>query len=249
MKKDFTKISLHSKLFKGRSSWYFCYLKSEKLAHVLAVLAGSSVSEIAGALQEVATFAARITQDLVYTAAGEVSEEALLASLFSMTSMLRLETSRGHLEQETAKLLVEEYEAMIEKLGSDDRSLGLVVSAQDLAISAVEEEPLFTALPSPLGFSNAQASIKDIYKGHSRDKGQKDAETLIGQKRTALILDCVRKGNGVSIKEISLVVRGCSEKTIQRELNSMIEQGVVIRKGERRWSTYHPTPKIGQGQG
>ena len=32
----------------------------------------------------------------------------------------------------------------------------------------------------------------------------------------------------------------CSEKTIQRELNILIERGLIRREGERRWSVYLP---------
>lgn len=41
-----------------------------------------------------------------------------------------------------------------------------------------------------------------------------------------------------TIKDISEVITDVSEKTIQRELNSLIEKGQVIRQGERRWSKY-----------
>jgi hypothetical protein len=41
-----------------------------------------------------------------------------------------------------------------------------------------------------------------------------------------------------SIKDIAEVITDVSEKTIQRELNSLIEKGQVIREGERRWSKY-----------
>ena len=41
-----------------------------------------------------------------------------------------------------------------------------------------------------------------------------------------------------SIKDISEVITDCSEKTIQRELNSLIDNGLVKREGERRWSRY-----------
>ncbi len=41
-----------------------------------------------------------------------------------------------------------------------------------------------------------------------------------------------------SIKDIADVITDCSEKTIQRDLNSLIEAGEVIRHGERRWSRY-----------
>jgi predicted HTH transcriptional regulator len=41
-----------------------------------------------------------------------------------------------------------------------------------------------------------------------------------------------------TVKDIAEVITDVSEKTIQRELNSLIEKGQVIREGERRWSRY-----------
>lgn len=41
-----------------------------------------------------------------------------------------------------------------------------------------------------------------------------------------------------SVKDIAEVITDVSEKTIQRELNSLIEKGQVLREGERRWSRY-----------
>lgn len=41
-----------------------------------------------------------------------------------------------------------------------------------------------------------------------------------------------------SIKDIADIITDVSEKTIQRELNSLIDKGQVRREGERRWSRY-----------
>ncbi len=41
-----------------------------------------------------------------------------------------------------------------------------------------------------------------------------------------------------TIKDVAEIVTDVSEKTIQRELNSLIEKGQVKRTGERRWSRY-----------
>jgi hypothetical protein len=43
---------------------------------------------------------------------------------------------------------------------------------------------------------------------------------------------------GVSIKDISTQMTDCSEKTIQRELNSLVAKNQVIKIGEKRWSRY-----------
>lgn len=41
-----------------------------------------------------------------------------------------------------------------------------------------------------------------------------------------------------TIKDITDIITDVSAKTIQRDLNAMIESGEVIRQGERRWSKY-----------
>jgi len=62
------------------------------------------------------------------------------------------------------------------------------------------------------------------------------------EDRTAKILEIVKTSNkgqvGVSIKDISLAFTNCSEKTIQRELNSLVEKGQLKKIGAKRWSRY-----------
>lgn len=56
--------------------------------------------------------------------------------------------------------------------------------------------------------------------------------------RQNIIVSLLKKKKELTIKDISEVIRDCSEKTIQRELISFITFGVVKRTGERRWSRY-----------
>jgi DNA-binding HxlR family transcriptional regulator len=42
----------------------------------------------------------------------------------------------------------------------------------------------------------------------------------------------------VGIRDIADKVLGCSEKTLQRELNTLVDSGLVNRIGEKRWSKY-----------
>lgn len=52
------------------------------------------------------------------------------------------------------------------------------------------------------------------------------------------ILALFVKGVDVSIKDIAARIKGCSEKTIQRELNSLLYDNLIDRIGEKRWSRY-----------
>ena len=52
------------------------------------------------------------------------------------------------------------------------------------------------------------------------------------------VIALLRDKGEATIKDIVEVVTDCSEKTIQRELNSLIKDNIVRREGERRWSRY-----------
>lgn len=52
------------------------------------------------------------------------------------------------------------------------------------------------------------------------------------------ILNLFTKGVEVSINDISKKIIGVSIKTLQRELNTLLEEGLIIKIGEKRWSKY-----------
>tara|TARA_B100000745_G_scaffold62803_1_gene37109 strand:- start:532 stop:708 length:177 start_codon:yes stop_codon:yes gene_type:complete len=52
------------------------------------------------------------------------------------------------------------------------------------------------------------------------------------------ILDVITKKSPIHIKDIAAEVSDCSEKTIQRELQSLVHDNVVKKEGSKRWTTY-----------
>jgi hypothetical protein len=58
------------------------------------------------------------------------------------------------------------------------------------------------------------------------------------EKRRESILGIVRSKGAVTIKDVSLTMREVSEKTIQRELLALVDEGILKKEGERRWSRY-----------
>ncbi len=56
--------------------------------------------------------------------------------------------------------------------------------------------------------------------------------------RKSLVYDFILKHKDCSIKDIVPNIKGCSEKTIQREIMDLIKENKVIKTGERRWSKY-----------
>lgn len=69
------------------------------------------------------------------------------------------------------------------------------------------------------------------------DQGQRGSSGPKGDRQSKIV-DFIKKNGPSSIKDLAAVVRGCSEKTIQRELTDLIDHGLLRREGERRWSKY-----------
>lgn len=81
---------------------------------------------------------------------------------------------------------------------------------------------------------------------HKQDKQEFIKDNKIKQKdkgirkeiREKAIIDFVKAKGSVNIKDISRSIKGCSAKTIQRRLISLMNRGIIKREGERRWSRY-----------
>jgi len=56
--------------------------------------------------------------------------------------------------------------------------------------------------------------------------------------RRETIASLLRVRGSLTIKDLATSISDCSEKTLQRELVSLIASGNVEKKGERRWSRY-----------
>lgn len=70
-----------------------------------------------------------------------------------------------------------------------------------------------------------------------RERGESGSGEKLPDRRTRII-ELLQGIGEASIKDISGTITDCSEKTIQRELNALIKDNIVQRKGQRRWSTY-----------
>lgn len=56
--------------------------------------------------------------------------------------------------------------------------------------------------------------------------------------RRNTLLKLIKDRGAVSIKECMSVISDCSEKTIQRELTTLVDQHVLKKTGDKRWSRY-----------
>lgn len=74
----------------------------------------------------------------------------------------------------------------------------------------------------------------------SESKNIRDIKTLENNRKLGRKEEVIRtlSYTPVSIRDIAEKVLGCSEKTIQRELNNLVDEKIANRIGEKRWSKY-----------
>src|SRR3990167_7070407 len=135
--RDFHDIALKSILFKGRSDWYFCYLKSEKIAHVLNLLVQNSLLKDKEALQELVASAGRLPHMIAHFVAGEVEGAVVLADIYSLLSLVRLSAPQGYIRPENTRILAGEYEDMVRKIAAENHPSPFVTSQDFIVEEAV----------------------------------------------------------------------------------------------------------------
>ena len=235
-KKTFHEWALESILFKGRQDWYFCFLKAEKIVHVLALLSEKIVHEDKRWFFELVAEAASLPHTVAHFVAGEVEVEVVLADIFSLTSMVRISGTRGFIAHDTAVYIAQEYEAVAQKLASGNQ-LSPFVSPQDFSVPDFLLRP---KAPEALPLAHIPSTTAPSLDKPVSRKQPQEGQPSTSSDRRATILHFVLQNKAVSIKEICAIVPDCSEKTVQRELITLIGQGLIKREGERRWSVYKP---------
>jgi hypothetical protein len=235
----FHEFALKSILFKGQVDLYVGYLKAEKIAHVLSLLQARSSNDVSEKLNSAVSAASRLPETIAHYAAGEMDITIILADIFGLLTALRLLATQQYLAKENSAILVQEYEALAERISGGTR-LSPFIQTEDFLLPSLPQSDSGLQLSMPARESAPQFSVKDT-KGHSRAVKDTEQNSKGQTKRTEAILEVVRRQKQVSIKDIAKVVKGYSEKTIQRELALLIQMGLVEKHGERRWSVYSPT--------
>lgn len=175
-----------------------------------------------------------------------VAKMALSRELLTLSSMLAVARTSGLLSAMNATIIAEEVQNLLQEIaGYEEPRIFLddVPTLAEIAKDVQKRSALErTVAPKVQAVAPAKKAVKtprkivSFYKGQNapiKDKGPTDLKD-----RQTAILSLIKNKGSVSIKDISTMIRGVSEKTIQRELAVLVSSGTVEKKGERRWSTY-----------
>lgn len=187
-----------------------------------------------------------LTRTLFCKYDGEATKNNSRALIEEILTFLDLARNGFLVSPMNLSILREEYQLLLGVMLAEMRRKG---SFDDFEFP----EKFFAEPHEAHSFASAQTKDKNIQS----DKSIKDTniehagllsnelniygENILKYKkdiRRETILKMLRAKGEITVKDISYLMRGVSEKTLQRELLAMVDEGILAKEGERRWSKY-----------
>ncbi len=167
-------------------------------------------------------------------------------SVLEMISLLEIAHFAGFISSMNFDILKKEFVALLDSVAKTKQSLESFVLPNNFFTEESTEQTNVPKISSTFSNTFHLKNIKDkktTTQNHTNTKGQKPEKhygkvELKKGSRQEVIIDLIKKKKEIMIKDVSSVIADCSEKTLQRELLSMVAQGVLKKEGERRWSKY-----------
>ena len=232
--------SIFNNIFEKDIRRVFIYKKAERLAKALH-LVSPAFAESATLMDRINTIAIGLVDAAVLppsAARGALSRELLLLS-----SVLGVARTGGLLSHMNTDLIAREAHALLQDVAVYEEPRLFLDEAPTLSGIAKDAQKRETLHESRVA-THPHATPARVHKLNVAEtpkrpiKDIKDIENGLVKDRREAVLSIIRNRGSVNIKDISTLIRGVSEKTIQRQLMGLVASGVVLKQGERRWSTY-----------
>lgn len=230
----------------------FVIKKTERIVYGIYLLSGfvPQTEVLHRDLKRTAHMLLKHASQLAHTTGIRASQiDDLHADFQYLSSLLSLLCLSGYVSESNVELFKSEINYLHKHV--EELSTKAVSESQQMHV----RQDMFVVGPSRQGKNQTQAQssvkdkiakpkttqsfIKDKIKPQNRPLTPSVKQTeLPKEDREEKIIQVIRDKGTVSIKDISSVIFDCSEKTIQRTLQALIDKGQIQKEGERRWAKY-----------
>lgn len=249
--------SIFSNIFERDIRRVFIYKKAERLAKAIHMIT-PAFSESVSLKNRIDAIAVGIVDSAILTSLA--ARTALSRELLALSSILSIARTGGILSAMNTEIITREAHLLLQEVADYEEPRLFLDEAQTLSsISkiSISKRSIYkktekTLLHKDISRNNIKDKTKDRIK-HSikdsekvsekdnikniKDKMQESKSAPI-KERSEAVLAIIKSKGKATIKDISTMIRDVSEKTIQRELLSLIAHNIISKNGERRWSTY-----------
>ena len=225
------KFRLNFKGFLKNEHHSFVVEKTEKLASALYMVTGFIPGD-----DPLRTRLRVCAVDLVSATTGKGDDGVVDGNRFAsqcleIGTILKLAERAGFISSMNAGVLSDEYADLARFVKTHAEK----IFGMGALYTPVDDNTSAPVAPKKTSSSRTSATppSTNAKKTPSRTVSNKRQNT-----RRDAILRLLDKKDRISIKDAAASIKDCSEKTIQRELIALVEEGVLLKEGERRWSTY-----------
>lgn len=205
--------SIFNNIFEKDIRRVFIYKKAERLAKAVHLIA-PAFAESVSLKNRIDVIVIGLVDSAILPSGS--ARTALSRELLTLSSVLGIARTGGLLSSMNAELIAREAHILLQEVAAYEEPRLFLDDAPSLSGIAKK-------IPQQKQKETPRKAVVD--KGHIKDRGE-------------AVLSVIKNKGKVSIKDISMLIRGVSEKTIQRELMALVTSRMVIKQGERRWSTY-----------
>lgn len=206
--------------FLGNEHHVFVVRKAEKLASALYILTNfmSDGEPLRTRLRSCALDIVSLCSAREYRERGN-AHEVFATQCSTIGSTIKVAERAGYISAMNSAVMCDEY-----------AELGAFVLEH--------RDKLFTS-----GALDVRGKLDTKRGGGNLPKGQsRTGSNKRHSHRRDSIMSLFDKKDKITIHDARNSVVGCSEKTIQRELMALVQEGILVKEGERRWSTYRRAP-------
>jgi len=229
--------SIFNNIFEKDIRRVYIYKKAERLAKAIHLIEPAFSGSIS-LRNRVGAIAVGLVDAAILPSGA--ARAALSRELLMLSSVLSIASTSGFLSSMNADLIAREAYNLLQEIAAYEEprlSFDEAPTLSTIAKSVFSREVSRHANPAPPKHlaprNSAEGGSSFGAKGHIKDN---EASNI--KDRREAVLSVIKNKGKANIKDISTFIRGVSEKTIQRELLALIATGIVLKQGERRWSTY-----------
>ena len=176
---------------------------------------------------------------------------------FIIISFINLAVTIGLVSSMNGNILKKELEKNVKELVSlySDKRVSItthpgyanIILSEDMFNISEKEEVKKIDFNKGQEKNNPENSNNVLYNRQEKSDVNKENNATMSSKTSTLgikiarrndVLNIVKVKGQVSVKDIVLMLKDVGEKTVQRELHSLVSEGVLRKEGEKRWSVY-----------
>lgn len=160
------------------------------------------------------------------------------AIILEITSLLLVLKQAGLISEMNYSIINQEFSSLLTMVSPSDEFEvygEMHIKKEFFTTHEIAQKEINRAIsPTP----TSRPILKNIKDKNTEDLKDFSVVAVKKNGRQSIIINLLKHKREIMIKDVSPLINGCSEKTIQRELMSMVHSGILNKIGEKRWSRY-----------